>query len=77
MMISVDGYYEGPKREIDWHNVDPEFNENAIELLATVDLLIFGRVTYELIASYWPTPIAIANNPIIAERMNNIPKIVF
>jgi dihydrofolate reductase len=57
--------------------VDEEFNEFAIQQINTVDVLLFGRVTYELMAGYWPTPEAIVNDPIIAERMNNLPKIVF
>jgi dihydrofolate reductase len=28
-------------------------------------------------AGYWPTPYAIKNDPIVAERMNNLPKVVF
>ena len=35
---------------------------------------MFGRVTYEMMASYWPTPFAIESDPIVAERMNNLPK---
>lgn len=38
--------------------------------------LLFGRVTYELMVSYWPTPAARQNDPIVAERMNNLPKVV-
>jgi dihydrofolate reductase len=77
MMITLDGYFEGPEHEIDWHNVDEEFNEFAIDQLNEVDALLFGRVTYEGMASYWPTPFATENDPIIAEKMNTIPKIVF
>lgn len=77
MLTSLDGYFEGRDRDINWHNVDDEFNEFAIEQIAGVDTLLFGRVTYELMASYWPTPDAIANDPIIAEKMNSLPKIVF
>jgi dihydrofolate reductase len=76
-MISLDGFFEGPDREIDWHNVDEEFNEFAEQQLNEVDMLLFGRVTYELMASYWPTESAITNDPIIANKMNAIPKIVF
>jgi dihydrofolate reductase len=46
-------------------------------MLNSVDTLLFGRVTYELMASYWPTPDAIKNDPIVAEKMNTLPKIVF
>jgi dihydrofolate reductase len=76
-MVTLDGYFEGPNREIDWHNVDEEFNEFAISEINTRDLLLFGRVTYELMASYWPTPDALKNDPIVANAMNSIPKIVF
>jgi len=39
--------------------------------------LLLGRITYELMAGYWPTPVAIKNDPIVAERMNSLPKVVF
>ncbi len=66
MMVSLDGFFAGPNGELDWHNVDDEFNEFAIEQINTVDTLIFGRVTYEGMASYWPTPMAVENDPIVA-----------
>jgi dihydrofolate reductase len=77
MMVSVDGYFGGLEREIDWHNVDTEFGEYAIDLLGIVEMLLFGRVSYELMASCWPSPSAMTNDPIVAERMNNLPKTVF
>ncbi|MDE3230232.1 MAG: dihydrofolate reductase [Chloroflexota bacterium] len=76
-MISIDGYYAGPNDEIDWHNVDAEFNEMAAEMLDSVDTLVFGRVTYDLMASYWPTPAGIADDPTIASKMNALGKVVF
>lgn len=76
-LVTLDGYFEGLKRDISWHNVDAEFNEYAVDMLNSVDTLIFGRVTYELMADYWPTPDAIANDPIVAGKMNALPKIVF
>ena len=76
-LVTLDGYFEGLNREIDWHNVDDEFNEFAIEQLNSTDLLLFGRITYELMASYWPTETAIKNDPIVAGKMNSLPKIVF
>jgi dihydrofolate reductase len=75
--VSLDGFFEGPDGNIDWHKVDDEFNEFAIEQLESADGLIFGRVTYELMASYWPTPLAIESDPLIAEKMNTTPKFVF
>lgn len=76
-MVSLDGFFEGPNRDINWHHVDDEFNQFAIEQTSAVGTLIFGRVTYELMASYWPTPEAVMNDPIIADLMNRTPKIVF
>jgi dihydrofolate reductase len=76
MMVTVDGYFEGPKREIDWHNVDEEFNQYAINLLDSVDMLLFGRVTYQLMASYWPTAAALKDDPVVAAKMNSLSKIV-
>jgi len=77
MLTSLDGYFEGPDHDINWHNVDDEFNDFAIEQLKLVDTLLFGRVTYEMMASYWPTPDALANDPIVAGIMNSYLKIVF
>jgi dihydrofolate reductase len=76
-MLSADGFFCGPNGEIDWHNVDAEFNAFAIDVLNSVDTLVFGRVTYDLMASYWPKPEALKDDPMIAEKMNSLPKIVF
>ncbi len=76
-MISVDGYFEGPNREIDWHNVDNEFNEYAIATLNSLDTLLFGRVTYQLMAGYWPSTEATKDDPIVAAKMNSLAKVVF
>jgi dihydrofolate reductase len=76
-MVTVDGYIAGPNGEIDWHRVDDEFNDFAIDQLSSAEGLIFGRVTYQLMASYWPTPSALADDPIVAGKMNAIPKLVF
>ncbi len=77
MLVTLDGYIEGPGQDIDWHNVDEEFNTFAVEQLNSVDTLLFGRVTYAGMASYWPTPEAMANDPQVAEAMNSKSKIVF
>jgi dihydrofolate reductase len=76
-LISLDGFFEGPNRELDWHNVDAEFNDFAIQQLDSIDLILFGRITYEMMASYWPTDSAIKDDPEVADRMNSISKIVF
>ncbi len=76
-MVTLDGLFEGPHQDISWHQVDHEFNEFAIAQLGEVDTLLFGRVTYQGMASYWPTADAIKNDPIVAGLMNQTPKIVF
>jgi dihydrofolate reductase len=55
MSISLDGYIEGPDREIDWHVVDDELHRHFNEQLAKMGGFLSGRVTWELMAGYWPT----------------------
>ena len=74
--MTVDGYYEGPNGEFDWPVVDEEFNEFGLQQLEEVDTLLFGRVTYEGMASYWPTPAAEQDDPRVAAKMNTLPKLV-
>jgi dihydrofolate reductase len=75
--LSLDGFFEGPNQELDWHQVDDEFRAFAIAQLHKADALVFGRKTYEHMASYWPTPGAIARDPAIAGPMNSLGKVVF
>lgn len=76
-MMSLDGMFEGENRDISWHKVDEEFNQFAIEQLESAGGLIFGRLTYELMAGYWPTAAAQDDDPKVAEWMNKLPKYVF
>lgn len=75
-MVTLDGYFEGPGHDISWHNVDGEFGEFAVAQLKEIGTLVFGRVTYELMASYWPTPAGQADDPTVAGLMNDLPKVV-
>jgi dihydrofolate reductase len=77
MFTSLDGFFEGPGQDITWHNFDDEMNQLSIEQLDSVDMLLFGRVTYEMMASYWPTSAAMADDPLTTEKMNTLPKLVF
>lgn len=77
MMISLDGYFEGPNHDLSWHNVDDEFNAFAhVQNIGPVDTLLFGRTTYELMAGYWPTPLGRADDQETARFMNATKKIV-
>jgi dihydrofolate reductase len=78
--VTLDGYFTGSNGDISWaykDNQDPEWSAFVAENASGGGLLVFGRITYELMASYWPTPYAMENDPMVAERMNNLPKVVF
>jgi dihydrofolate reductase len=75
-VVTADGYYEGPNQEFDWPVVDEEFYQFSIEQLSHAEMLMFGRATYDMMASYWPTPAAESSDPRVAELMNTLPKIV-
>jgi dihydrofolate reductase len=76
-MVTLDGCFAGPNGELDWHNTGADFNTFAIEQLHSVDTILFGRKTYQLMENYWPTATAITNDPVVAGLMNNTAKIVF
>jgi dihydrofolate reductase len=75
LVSTVDGYYEGANGEFDWPVVDDEFNDFAIEQLDEIGTLLFGRVTYLGMSSYWPTEQAQRDDPRTAGYMNAIDKI--
>ena len=77
MLTTLDGFFEGPNQDLSWHNVDEEFNEFAIQQLDDLDMLFFGRMTYQGMESWWTTPMAIEDDPIVAGIMNSKPKVVF
>ncbi|HEY3607860.1 MAG TPA: dihydrofolate reductase family protein [Pseudonocardiaceae bacterium] len=81
MSVSLDGFVEGPNREIDWHLVDAELHQHFNDELRVKGAFLSGRVTHELMASFWPTadqdP---ASPPQIAEFAGiwrDTPKIVY
>lgn len=76
-LMSIDGYIAGANGDISWHNVDEEFQELANQVSNSGNTLLFGRITYELMAGFWPTEEAINTDPIVAAGMNRSEKIVF
>ncbi|WP_314175364.1 dihydrofolate reductase family protein [Streptomyces winkii] len=54
MQVSLDGFFEGPDREIDWHMVDDELHGHMNEETGKMGAFLMGRVTYELMESVWP-----------------------
>jgi dihydrofolate reductase len=78
--VTLDGYFAGPNGDLGWAHEgkqDTEWNAFVAENAQSGGQLLLGRVTYDLMASYWPTPQAMQNDPVVAEGMNNLPKVVF
>lgn len=77
MILSLDGYIEGPGEDLNWHVWDGEMDKYMIGFFDRVDTMLFGRKKFQLMESFWPTPASAAENQIIADRMNTLPKIVY
>jgi dihydrofolate reductase len=76
--VTLDGYFVDRNGDMGWaHKDDEEWNTFVADNASGSGALVFGRITYELMASYWPTPIALQNSPVVAKGMNDMPKIVF
>lgn len=75
--VTLDGFMAGPNGELDWAIRDDEVTEYSKEGQGSTDKFLFGRVTYDMMASFWPTPAGKSANPVFAEALNNSPKIVF
>ena len=55
MHISLDGFVAGPNGEIDWVKVDEEIFDHVGKRISEGDTALYGRVTYQMMESYWPT----------------------
>ena len=76
--VTIDGYFTDSNGDMSWaHQDDPEWNEFTTENTKGGGELLFGRVTYDLMASFWPTPAAAQLYPDVAKAMNEFPKVVF
>ena len=72
-LMTLDGMVAGPQGDISWHEDvwGPELEQLSEAQLEEAGALVFGRLTYELMAGYWPTA-----RGVIAEFMNGVPKFV-
>ena len=76
--MTLNGFYKGPNEDISWHkNNDEEKDAFASDASKSGSVLLFGRVTYQMMEKYWPTPMAKQNSPEVAEGMNESEKVVF
>ena len=66
ILVSVDGYIEGPQGELDWPFVDVEFEQYIVRMLSSIDGMILGRRAYEGLSQYWPNAEA---NPAPADNL--------
>lgn len=77
-LITLDGCLAAPDGDLSWFKVGPEFFRYVHGMLPEVGGLLFGRVTYAMMAQYWPSATAEkGDDPVIARLMNELPKWVF
>jgi dihydrofolate reductase len=65
--VTLDGYFSGPHGDISWAHktpADAEWNTFVAENAGGGGVLLFGRVTYDLMRAYWPTAQALQNDPV-------------
>ena len=76
--MTLNGYFKGPNEDTSWHqHGNPEEGEFAAKGAQSDSIILFGRKTYEMMASFWPTDAALKSMPEIADGMNKSEKIVF
>ena len=76
--VSLDGYFTDQNSDMDWaHKHDPEWSAFVADNSKGESQLVFGRITYDQMAGFWPTAQAIAMFGVVAERLNSGPKVVF
>lgn len=77
--ISVDGYFVDAHGDMSWAHAgqaDPEFADWVGGNASAGGALLFGRKTYEMMAAFWPTPLAAEQMPLVAQGMNAATKYV-
>ena len=77
-LMTIDGYFEGLNQDISWFITGNDFFDFAIKQLDEVDTILYGRITYQQMAAFWPDAKADdAAMLAIKEKMNSLQKIVF
>ncbi|NIJ54220.1 dihydrofolate reductase family protein [Dyadobacter arcticus] len=76
--LTLNGFYKGADGDISWHRHGGEESSFASDKMESrTSILIFGRTTYDQMASWWPSPMALESMPEVAKGMNESSKIVF
>jgi dihydrofolate reductase len=81
VQVSLDGFFEGPKKELDWSMVDDEVHTHINGVLESMGAFLSGRVAWELMAGFWPTADADPASPPHVKQFARIwremPKVVY
>jgi dihydrofolate reductase len=89
MMVSLDGHTARPDGDLSWFRTDEQFEADMLALLRSVDAILFGRVSYQALAEFWPTAGTEATGEApggftskareieFARLLNALPKVVF
>ena len=81
MHLSLDGFAADTNSGLGWASYDSELQQYAQGIVATVGSPVYGRVTYELMAGYWPAvlgnPNADEHSKAHAQWVDKVTKIVF
>lgn len=75
--LTLNGYFKGLGGDTSWHRHGAEEAQFSADSMKTGNTLLFGRVTYEMMAGFWPTEMAAQMFPDVAKGMNAAKKIVF
>ena len=78
-LVSVDGLIAATGGDLSWFAVGPEFFTDYHDgLVASMDAILYGRLTYEMMRDYWTDPKASTeNDKTVVDKMNELPKHVF
>lgn len=75
--VSLDGFFVDAHSDMSWaHKHDDEWNAFASGNASGESALLFGRITYDMMAAFWPTPQAAQMLPAVAAGMNRARKFV-
>lgn len=78
--VTLDGYFVDKNGGMKWAYTtqkDAKWDAFVAQNASGGGVLLFGRITYEMMASYWPSPLAAKTTPVVADRMNHGQKVVF